>query len=120
MKITRTNGDYRVKTIVIDRARQSRVVAFTRSVGSLSPGRKPDCELWVVCSLHPRQTPEALHAIWCLSNSQLNRRNLKRTVPSISCELSDKNSEEWSNVCLKPQMVGVSGWMEGGGVGGGA
>lgn len=44
MKITLTNGDYRVKTIVIDRARQSRVVALTKSVGSLSPGCKPDCE----------------------------------------------------------------------------
>lgn len=36
-------------------------------------------------------------------------------MQSISCELSDKNSEEWSNVCLKPQMVGVGGWTWGAG-----
>lgn len=56
MKITLTNGDYRVKTIVIDRVRQSRVVALTKSVGSLLPGCKPDCEF----GLSAHYTPDRL------------------------------------------------------------
>lgn len=62
-------------------------------------------------SAHYTQTDsKALHAIWCLSNSQLNSRNLKRIMPGISCELSEKKKKtvkSGTKCVLNPSQRGV-------------
>lgn len=54
---------------------------------------------------------KALHAIWCLSNSQLNSGNLKRVMPGISCELSEKKKKKTvksgTKCVLNPSLRGV-------------
>lgn len=57
---------------------------------------------------------KASHAIWCLSNSQPNSRNLKRIMRALEKEeKKKKQSEEWNEVCPKPlirQRGGEGGW----------
>lgn len=48
----------------------------------------------------PQTDSKAVHAIWCLSNSQRNSRNLKQLVQAFK-----KNNKEWTKVCPKPSAA---------------